>query len=143
MNSELIKGNALQALLNYSESVKDCQSLGEPELRRVVDELERIPTSSSSGNALPFADLHKEEFCRVRSLLDRLNSDDPVLSKQSRIGDVQSLVHELRLLADVYDSFPWVCRAYSYHSGLLIFTRQRFGSRHSTRGRDLQLKLLE
>jgi hypothetical protein len=75
------------------------------ELERVVEELAEKPISTSHGQAMSFANLYEDEFGRVRVALNRLRAGDP---NRFYLRTAQSLVHELRLLANIYDRYPWV-----------------------------------
>jgi hypothetical protein len=73
------------------------------ELERVVEGLARKATG---GRGISFTDLHSEEFIRIRVMLKSLRLRD---CDHSVLYSAESVVQELKLLADIYDHYAWVC----------------------------------
>jgi hypothetical protein len=88
----------------------------ELELRRVVDDLAAKPVREGEGE-ISFADLYQKEFARIRVGLSSLYSGDLECPSPTprylrlqflHLYLVRSLVEELRLIGDIYDSYPLV-----------------------------------
>jgi hypothetical protein len=104
--------NSLKTLWVYSHYLRyeQCRFNSDiGKLETVVDELAEKPISTSHGQAVSFASLYKREFAQVRMELWSLKvREEGVEGNSYDLHHVESLVHELRFMAEIYDYSDWV-----------------------------------